>query len=48
MAKTKEAEETDDEQESDGEDTSGPPPFAKGWKWPLIFAVVGSWCSPFC
>ena len=45
MAKTDEAEDaqqgTEDEQGSDREETVGPPPFAKGWRWPLIFLVVG-------
>lgn len=38
---TKESEkESEEEQHSDREETK-PPPFAKGWKWPLIFFVVG-------
>lgn len=44
MAKTDEAEDaqgTEDEQGSDREETVGPPPFAKGWRWPLIILVVG-------
>ncbi len=32
---------TEDEQGSDREETVGPPPFAKGWRWPLIILLVG-------
>ncbi len=42
MAKSDETEDAQQgtEQGSDREETVGPP-FAKGWRWPLIFLVVG-------